>query len=202
MFRVNPTILRCKVNWILNLLTALFLPYIKTLLKNTSGSPRLFKGYSDTDKCKRREGIYNWQHGDISIRYVFPSSSRFEAHIYLALCKTSSFQPHFWTLLTSPWVGSFWRKVIALYSGPVWVRGGVGDRRAGGEEEGMVWELQSKGGLSVLFSPGQVEDKHGYSPLISIFFLGNSIRREAWEHYFCFKARSTSCFEEDFKILP
>lgn len=93
--RVNPTILRCKVNWILNLLTALFLPYIKTLLKNTTGSPRLFKGYSDTDKCKRREGIYNWQHSDISIRYVFPSSSRFEAHIYLAMCKTSSFQLHF-----------------------------------------------------------------------------------------------------------
>ena len=59
MFRVNPIILRYKVNWILNLLTALFLPYIKTLLKNTTGSPRLFKGYSDTDKYKRRERIYN-----------------------------------------------------------------------------------------------------------------------------------------------
>ena len=63
----------------------------------------------------------------------------------------------------------------------------MGDGRAGGEEEGMVWELHSKGGLSVLFSPGQVEDNHGYSPLISIFFLGNSIRRETQEYYFCFK---------------
>lgn len=37
-----PVILRCKVNWILNLLSSLFLPYINTLLKKYHWEPKTF----------------------------------------------------------------------------------------------------------------------------------------------------------------